>query len=103
MDSMVDPQPYFIQPIHPDNEAGSRSVKGDHAVKVIFINNRESAVRLWWLDYTGKRVDYGTVVKGEIREQETYITHPWVVVDESSKSVLGIYHPGPRTGRVILI
>ncbi|KAJ6259428.1 hypothetical protein Dda_6330 [Drechslerella dactyloides] len=95
--------PYFIQPIHPDNEPGSRSVNGDKAVKLIFINNRASAVRLWWLDYNGKRVDYGTVGDGEIKEMDTYVTHPWVLVDESSGSVLGIFHPGPRTGRVILI
>ncbi|KAK6540252.1 hypothetical protein TWF694_009067 [Orbilia ellipsospora] len=100
---MQDPSVYLIQPIHPDNERGSKSVSSDRPTKVYFINNRASAVHLWWLNYEGERVSYGTVAgNGDVKEMNTYVTHPWVVIDESTDEVLGIYHPGARTGRVVL-
>ncbi|KAF3111391.1 hypothetical protein TWF569_003010 [Orbilia oligospora] len=102
--ALQDPAVYLIQPVHPDNEPGSKSVSGDKATKVTFINNRASPVHVWWLNYEGKRVSYGSVAgKGGVKEQDTYVTHPWVVVDESNQSVLGIYHPGARSGRIILL
>ncbi|EPS36470.1 hypothetical protein H072_10039 [Dactylellina haptotyla CBS 200.50] len=101
---MQDPLITLIQPIHPDNERGSKSVSGDKPTKVYFINNRTSPVHLWWLDYEGRRVSYGSVgANGDTKEMDTYVTHPWVVIDESTEEVLGIYHPGTRTGRVILL
>ncbi|KAK6538136.1 hypothetical protein TWF694_011018 [Orbilia ellipsospora] len=104
MDAMIDPQPYLLQAVHPDNEPATKTVASTKAVKVYFINNRTAPVHIYWLDTNGKRVSYGTVAgNGGTKEQGTYLTNPWIVTDEGTGKALAIYHPGPRDGRAILL
>lgn len=69
-----------------------RSTSGDSPVLVRFVNARPDRIELMWLDYDGNRKSYGTLEPGAIREQWTFLTHPWVIVD-SSRACLEIRVP----------
>lgn len=82
-------------PISPLCEPGQRSVHGNAPTVIHFVNCRQRAVKLFWLDYTGKRVEYETVEPGKHIEQKTYLTHPWVVVERGGREEepVGIWQP----------
>lgn len=44
-----------------------------------FVNELDYAVDLFWIDYTGSRVLYGTIAAFGTRFQPTYTTHPWIL------------------------
>jgi len=50
------------------------------------------AVRLYWLDYEGKRVLYGNIPEGQTVRQPTFTSHPWVITDTNDKC-LELYIP----------
>jgi hypothetical protein len=81
-----------------DAEPVARSLHAQHATEVVFKNNNTHAVRIWWLNYTGKRVWYQTLAPGESYTQSTYLTHPWIATDKQGRCV-GLYYPDakPRT------
>ncbi|MES1177015.1 MAG: hypothetical protein ABUL62_22020 [Myxococcales bacterium] len=64
-----------------------RSTSGDSPVLVRFLNLRAEPVELIWLDYDGKRKSYGTLAAGAAREQQTYLTHPWMIANASGACI----------------
>lgn len=86
------------QPSRCEAEPAARSLHAQHATEVVFKNKGTGAVRIWWLDYKGKRVWYQTLAPGESYTQSTYLTHPWVATDKHERCV-GLYYPDaqPRT------
>ncbi|KAG8998142.1 hypothetical protein FRB93_013824 [Tulasnella sp. JGI-2019a] len=99
--SLSEGERYAIQPIHPANEPNMRSLNSDIQTSVLFINKRCTPIHLYWRDFNGGRTSYGLVQPGGERPMTTYITHAWVVVDEESKEVLGIWNPVERPGEAI--
>ena len=86
------------QPSRCDAEPVARSLHAQHATEVVFKNIGTHAVRIWWLNYTGKRVLYQTLAPGESYTQSTYLTHPWIATNKHGQCV-GLYYPDaqPRT------
>ena len=64
------------------NERNLRSVQGNAHTTIKFLNNRKQEVRIYWLDYTGRRVYYKTIPPHDQYTQPTFQTHPWVVADQ---------------------
>jgi len=79
-----------------------RSLNSKYPTPVSFVNLRNTSIHLWWLDFQGKRVSYGTVQPNRRLEMNTYETHPWVIVDESSNQALGIWLPVAEKGLVLV-
>ncbi|WP_088241325.1 hypothetical protein [Calothrix rhizosoleniae] len=73
-------------------ESESRSISGKVATNVTFANKSSKKVKVYWLDYSGKRTFYKTLKSGTSYKQQTYVTHPWVVTD-TSENCLGVYYP----------
>lgn len=44
-----------------------------------FINELDYAVDLFWINYTGNRVLYGTIAAFGTRFQQTFTSHPWIL------------------------
>jgi hypothetical protein len=78
-----------------------RSVESEVATEIQFVNQRDSQVLIYWVDFEGQRQLYSTLEPGEAVDQETYLTHPWLVTD-AQQAVLGIYHPAAEA-RVVVI
>ena len=59
----------------------SKSLQGTVRTDIRFVNKTSGAVKIYWLDYTGKRVFYKTLAAGASYLQPTWVTHPWVAID----------------------
>ncbi len=80
-------------------ERGARSIEGKQATTMLFQNNRASPVRIYWLDYQGQRKLFAEVAPGRQHVQRTYITHPWIVTDDTERC-FALYMPEPTQRRV---
>jgi hypothetical protein len=50
------------------------------AARISFINELAFAVDLYWIDFSGNRVFYSTIGSASSYLQDTFITHPWILV-----------------------
>ena len=62
-------------------ESSMRSTDGD-ATSVTFVNRRSTPVHLYWINYSGRRVFYALIPPDQTHEQQTYVTHPWLITNE---------------------
>jgi hypothetical protein len=62
-----------------------RSLVSDISLHLVFANHTHGSVSIYWLDFTGERVWYNTLAPGESYSQQTYVTHPWVIVDADGR------------------
>lgn len=89
-------------------EAGARSLTGDTPTNIRFRavgENDETQFKIYWLDYQGRRVFYKHLFAGESYDQQTYMTHPWLVtapVPGGGEDCIAIYEP-QRGGRTIVL
>ena len=67
----------------PKNESSFRSLNSFAEAEIRFVNRSGQTVNVYWLDYTGERKYYQTLKDGELYDQPTYMTHPWLVTDEN--------------------
>lgn len=75
-----------------------RSVNSSTTAIVNFSNNTGRTVNVIWIDYDGKRQTYKTLRNNEVYEQQTFVGHPWLIVDGNNRC-LGLYFP--RAGEQI--
>ncbi|NNM26900.1 MAG: hypothetical protein HKO59_13105, partial [Phycisphaerales bacterium] len=76
----------------PADETRLRSRSATERVTILFVNDTDRDYTLHWLDYEGLRKPYGPLPAGARLSQTTFLTHPWVVVDEADE-VYGVYEP----------
>lgn len=77
--------------ILPCKQEGKLKSKNGKAIKINFINEINESVRLYWLDFTGKRVQYSNNLPVSVTyQQPSFVGHPWMVTDLNDKC-LGIY------------
>lgn len=96
-DSSTTPLPVYIHksrfPVEPDTlsvDAIGRplhSLSGDDQSHVTFYNSSSKAVAAFWLNYQGIRVHYGDIQPGDSKHMDTYVTHPWVFVQQSDHNL----------------
>lgn len=74
-------------PIVPDSscadESTYKSLKGDAPAALEVFNKSPETVKVWWLDYSGKRVLYQVLPPFTDYVQRTWLTHPWVITSAS--------------------
>ena len=88
-----------LQSLDCSMEKSLKSLNADTATSVDFVNETAGAIVVYWLNYSGDRVQYNIVQSGSHYVQETYVTHPWVVTDQQTGNCLAIFQPeaGPHT------
>jgi hypothetical protein len=62
-----------------------KSKKADTSVSITFQNQSKDPISVYWLDYSGKRKLYQRLAGGASYTQQTFVTHPWMLVDESGQ------------------
>jgi von Hippel-Lindau disease tumor supressor len=82
---ILDPQPC---PREPELKSDASTA----AATIRFDNGRSSPVRVYWLDFTGRRVLYQSLTAGQTIYQPTYASHRWLVATEDDRC-LGVYEP----------
>jgi uncharacterized membrane protein len=80
------------------------------ATKIKFKNSSNATIRVYWLDFNGKRIEYingnqagsntSGLAAGASFDQSTYVTHPWVITTANG-DCLGVYTP-TDTSNVVL-
>lgn len=59
---------------------------------VMFKNKTDAQISIYWLNAQGKRTLYKKLAAGESHNQQTYVTHPWLIANAQDHCV-GIYTP----------
>jgi len=79
-----------------DLESQTKSKNADVRTQVVFRNNTESKLKLFWLDYEGKRKFYAEIQPMDYLLQHTFATHPWLITDDANDpKAIFIAHPYP--------
>lgn len=61
-----------------------RSISNTHSSFVKFVNTTRRNVGVYWIDYHGKKVRYKVLSYGDYLDVNTFVTHPWVFIDEDT-------------------
>ena len=69
--------------------------------KVVFVNQRKHAVKIFWMDRTGNPKPYGILQAGWHKPQQTRPGAVWQITDSDDKP-LGHFIIGDRTARAII-
>lgn len=62
------------------------SIDSQTETVLMFSNDSDQVVDLWWIDYYGREVYYASINPGTMHMQPSYATHPWVVRDHISNN-----------------
>ena len=81
----------------------AKSVASTKSAQITFVNQTNETVRVYWLNFSGQRVLYKSLPAGQSYTQNTYITHPWVVLDPSGKCVGSLTAAMPSQTYVIRV
>ena len=85
-----------------EGSIGSNTTRNGSTVRGgSFVNNSQGAVKIWWLDYTGKRTLFHTLGAGLSTPQTSDSNHLWMLTD-TSDNCLGIYAISPTGSGFIL-
>src|SRR5208283_4655172 len=61
------------------------SVNDDNQAEIDFINHTANPVDVYWIDFSGDReLYYSGLAPGASYDQETYLTHPWLIVESGT-------------------
>ncbi|XP_058800609.1 von Hippel-Lindau tumor suppressor homolog [Phymastichus coffea] len=65
-----------------------RSIHNRQSSFVKFINMTSYNVNVYWIDYAGKEVAYKVLGCQDYIDINTFVTHPWIFVEEETKDRL---------------
>jgi hypothetical protein len=83
-------------------EARLHSVDSVKSTEVIFFNQSTVPIRTYWLDFEGKRIFRSEIRPGDSFVQQTYVTHPWVVTNSSTRDCVAIFQPDSSAAIVVV-
>ncbi|ROO86766.1 von Hippel-Lindau disease tumor suppressor protein [Actinocorallia herbida] len=89
-----------LQPLSVQLEGSLRSGVGVSTF-VEFVNTGDEVVSIHWLDTEGNRVLYRRLDPGESYEQQTFVTHPWLVCGEQAGPI-AIFQPAETRARALI-
>jgi hypothetical protein len=84
-----------------DQEKSLKSLSASQSTFVHFVNRSSKPVDVYWLNYDGFRVIYHRLRPNQSCEQQTYVTHPWVVTTQSGDG-LAIFQPTPQRAEALI-
>jgi hypothetical protein len=80
-----------------------RSNSDQISTNVQFINRSSFTVKVYWIDYDGRLQHYFDLEPNEIREQQTYVSHPWLVTEDTGgQPCIGVFFPDKQPGTAII-
>jgi hypothetical protein len=87
---------------HAAETTGLKSIDSKFETSIQFVNRSNQTIKVYWLDYEGKRQLRGTIKEGGVfGPQRTFLTHPWLITDKD-ENAWHVYLPEgqPRTVEV---
>ncbi len=95
------PPSTVLQKLPVNIEAKVKSTSSAIPTEIRFVNELSYPVKVYWLDYQGKRAYYAEVEPHATFTQQTFLTHPWLVTDGNEKP-LAIFLPTEQLGVAII-
>jgi len=90
-----------LTPLGCDQESTLKSLNADVRSFHRVTNLTNQPIKVVWINYEGKRNSGSTVEAGKTGSFNTYLTHPFLIIDASGKC-LGIYQPMREPGFVVV-
>ena len=87
-----------LTPLTPSDVIGLSSIHGDVPTSVLFANLLAETVTVWWIDYRGAEVFYNTIAAMESYQQQTFVTHPWLIRAQQTGTALVGFVPAVEPG-----
>lgn len=91
----------LVAPQPPSEEGAMRSVNSENPTTLQIVNKTAAPVKLYWLDYEGRRKSYGEIPPFGRQSQSTYVGHPFILTDRLERG-LAIFVPVAEPGIAIL-
>jgi hypothetical protein len=91
-----------LQNVSCAQEGSLRSINADTPTQVTFVNRGAVAIRTYWLNYQGRRVFYRDLAAGASYTQQTYLTHPWVITNNSSGECAALFLPASSPATAVI-
>lgn len=57
---------------------GLRSITGDHQYELTVVNETDTLLHVFWVDYHGKETFNGQLPAHQMMKSNTFVTHPWI-------------------------
>jgi hypothetical protein len=93
----------ILKPQSCSAEDTERSLYSQISTNIRFINRKTFRVKVYWIDFTGKRQHYFDLEPDEVRDQQTYVTHPWLITEAGdNQPCINIFFPNEKPGIVII-
>jgi hypothetical protein len=93
--------PAMVTVLSAQREKDLRSIETDKRTEIDFVNHRDESVVIYWLDYQGARERYLVLDSGAIRQQPTFVGHPWVITTMGGHS-LAVILPADRPAQATI-
>jgi hypothetical protein len=90
-----------LTPVDCNEEGNLRALGTMKPTGLVFVNMSGSTKRIYWITFEGARKLFDTLKDHGTYAVRTYVTHPWVVTNDSDKCE-GIYFPDSVERQVIL-
>lgn len=87
-----------LPPLDPSDVIAFSSIHADVPTSVVFANTLAETVIVWWIDYFGGEVFYNTLGAMQSYEQQTFLTHPWLIRAQRSGTALVGFLPAAQPG-----
>ena len=82
-------------------EKGTYSIHANIPTSIRFENKSGKIVKIYWLDYSGNRKLYKVLEKDQVHNQQTYVTHPWLITGDDDRA-MQIYFPDSQSRTVVI-
>jgi uncharacterized caspase-like protein len=83
------------------DEITLKSLKFDQKTSISFINSSNSHIHVYWKNYSGERILYGDLAPQQRLDIDTFVTHPWVITDESDHCIAVQFPDQSHIDRVV--
>jgi hypothetical protein len=92
-----------LKPQSCSDEDNLRSLSSQVSTNIRFINQKTFRVKVYWIDFTGKRQHYFDLEPNQMYDQQTFVSHPWLVTEAgANQPCINIFFPSKKPGIVII-
>jgi hypothetical protein len=88
-------------PLAPLQAGDAKSPASKTPVKIRIDNRTKDTVRVFWIDYEGRRKEYGQTDAGRSFDQQTFVGHLWLVTNSAGKS-LALFSAGGQASLAVV-
>jgi hypothetical protein len=79
-----------------DMDANFASQPSTESTGITFVNRSDKPVKVYWLNFQGKRILYSSLPAGSRLVQQTFVGHNWLITT-STEQCIGLFETAPQS------